>query len=112
MNWTALTTIEGIDLIKNQSTTAPQVIFKHSTTCPISTTAKDRLERVEAPSNIVFYYLDLLAYRDVSNKVAEVFNVRHESPQVLLIKDGVCIYDESHIAIQMDEIIKQVEKSF
>lgn len=110
MNWIALTTIEQIDTIKNQSTKVPQVIFKHSTSCSISRAAKDRLERAEAPSDIVFHYLDLLAYRDVSNKVAEIFNVHHESPQVLLIKDSICVYDESHMGIQMDEIVEQAEK--
>lgn len=110
MNWIALTTIEQIDTIKNQSTKVPQVIFKHSTSCSISRAAKNRLERAEAPPDIVFHYLDLLAYRDVSNKVAEIFNVHHESPQVLLIKDSICVYDESHMGIQMDEIVEQAEK--
>lgn len=111
MHWIPLTHIEQIDAIKNQSVTVPQVIFKHSTSCSISRAAKDRLERTEAPSNIIFHYLDLLAHRDVSNKVAEIFGVHHESPQILLIKNGICVYDESHMGIQMDELVEQAEKS-
>lgn len=110
MNWISLTTIDQLHAIKNQSNTAPQVIFKHSTTCSISRTAKDRLERAQTPYGVAFYYLDLLVYRDISNKIAEIFNVHHESPQILLIKNGNCIYDESHMGIQMDELIQQIEK--
>lgn len=65
----------------------------------------NRLERAEAPATIDFYYLDLLAHRNISNKIAEDFQVYHESPQVLLIRNGECVYDESHMAITMDELI-------
>jgi bacillithiol system protein YtxJ len=68
---------------------------------------KMRLEKVQQPENIDFYYLDLIRYRDISNKIAEMFDVYHESPQVLLIKNGECTFDESHHAIYMDEIIEQ-----
>jgi len=112
MHWIPLTHIEQIDAIKSQSATVPQVILKHSTSCSISRAAKDRLERAESPSDIVFHYLDLLAHRDVSNKVAEIFNVHHESPQILLIKNSICMYDESHMGIQMDELVEQAEKPF
>lgn len=111
MNWIPLTTINQIDTIQNASNTIPQIIFKHSTRCSISTTVRDRLERPEPPPGVVFYYLDLLAHRDVSNKIAEVFNVEHESPQVLLIKHGKCIYHENHMAIEMEELIEQLQKS-
>ena len=71
--------------------------------------AKSRLERANAPDGIEFNYLDLIAHRNVSAKIAEVFDVEHASPQVLIIKDGACIYDESHNAINMDEIVEAVE---
>ena len=70
--------------------------------------AKGRLERSAAPENADFYYLDLIANRNLSNKISSAFNVYHESPQVLLIKDGECVYDESHGSISMDEITEQV----
>ena len=85
----------------------PQVIFKHSTTCSISKMALDRFERATAPETIDFYYLDLLSYRSISNSIAETFQVHHESPQVILIKNGECIYDESHYGIMMDELVEQ-----
>jgi bacillithiol system protein YtxJ len=69
--------------------------------------AKNRLERVEFPEQIQFHYLDLLQYRDISNKIAEQFGVYHQSPQILLIKNGECIFEETHSAISMDEIVEQ-----
>jgi len=108
MNWIQLTTEEQLENIKAKSATTPQVIFKHSTTCSISKMAFSRFERAEAPDSIDFYYLDLLNYRSISNAIAEIFQVHHESPQVLLIKNGECIYDESHYGIMMDELLEQV----
>ena len=93
--------------IKEQSKVKPQLIFKHSTRCSISSVAKSRLERSTPPENVDFYFLDLIKNRDISNKIAEEFSVSHESPQVLLIKNGECVYDESHSGISMDEIEEQ-----
>lgn len=107
MNWNLLTEEAQLDAIKEESKTQPVVIFKHSTRCSISSMAKGRLEREEEPQGVKFYYLDLIAYRDISNKIAEVFSVHHESPQVLLIKDGECVYEESHNGISMEEIAEQ-----
>jgi bacillithiol system protein YtxJ len=108
MNWIHLTTEEQLENIKLKSATNPQVIFKHSTTCSISKMAFSRFERADAPDSIDFYYLDLLTYRPISNAIAEVFQVHHESPQILLIKNGECVYDESHYGIMMDELLEQV----
>lgn len=108
MNWIPLTSEAQLKEIREKSKTAGQVIFKHSTRCPTSSVAKNRLEKNQAPSNIDFYYLDLISYRSISNKIAEEFMVHHESPQILIIKNGDCIYEESHLGIDMAEIVKQV----
>ena len=107
MNWIYLTNEEQLHQIKANSNTKPQVIFKHSTRCSISSVAKNRLERSEQPDEMDFHFLDLIKYRSISNQVAENFKVYHESPQVLVIKNGECIYDESHSGIDMEEIIEQ-----
>jgi len=107
MNWLDLTNEQQLETIVEQSKTQPVVIFKHSTRCSISSMAKNRIERETPPENVVFYYLDLIRYRSISNKIAEDFHVPHESPQVLLIKNGECIYEESHNGISMDEIAEQ-----
>ncbi len=108
MKWTPLTSIEQLNIIREASSKVPQVIFKHSTRCSISSMALHRLERESAPENAEFYFLDLLQYRSVSNEVANLFQVHHESPQVLIIKNGTCIYDESQYGISMQEITEQV----
>ena len=107
MNWIPLIDIAEIAHIIESSFQQPQVIFKHSTRCSISSMAKGRLERSEQPDSIQFYYLDLIAHRNISANIAEKFQVEHASPQVLVIKNGECVYDESHSGINMDEIIEQ-----
>jgi bacillithiol system protein YtxJ len=108
MNWIELKSEDQIDEIIKKSESKPQVIFKHSTRCSISSMAKGRLERAIAPQNAEFYFLDLIAYRTISNEVSLRFDVYHESPQILVIRNGKCIYDESHGSITMDEIEEQV----
>ena len=110
MNWIPLTELNQLETIKDLSFSTPQVILKHSTTCSISKMALARMERSEAPDSIQFYYLDLLNYRPISNAIAEKFNVYHESPQILLIKNGECTYDESQGGIQMEEIVEQAAR--
>jgi len=110
MNWIPLQKEEQLDQIRERSTGRAQLIFKHSTRCPTSSLVKNRLERDRQPEAIDFYYLDLIGYRPISNKVSETFLVEHESPQVLLIVNGECIYDKSHLAITMTDIVETTEK--
>jgi|SRR5687768_7422654 bacillithiol system protein YtxJ len=109
MSWIALTSEAQLDEIVKKSAEKTQVIFKHSTRCSISSVAQQRLQKAKLPDDLDFYYLDLLSYRAISNKIAETFKVYHESPQVLVIKDGKCVYDESHLAISVDEIVEQAK---
>lgn len=108
MEWIPLTSEAQLPDIIAQSNTRPQVIFKHSTRCSISSVAMQRLKRGTLPEELDFYYLDLIAYRSLSNKIALQFDVQHESPQILIIRNGTCIYDESHLSISMDDIIESV----
>ena len=108
MNWMELTEEQQLEQIITQSKEKPIVIFKHSTRCSISAMAKNRLERETAPDGISFYYLDLIRFRAISNKIAEDFKVYHQSPQVLVIKNGDCTYEESHNGISMTDIAAEV----
>lgn len=110
MNWRILESPKQLEEIKSISKETPVVILKHSTTCPISSMAKHRVESswdIEE-SSIIPYFLDLLKFRSISNSIADTFDVRHESPQVLLIKDGQCIYENSHLDINVPEIKEAV----
>lgn len=108
MNWIPLTDEKEFAEILKKSAEKPQLIFKHSTRCSISSMAKSRLDKADTPDSVDFNYLDLISYRNLSNKIAKDLAVHHESPQVILIKNGECIYDESHSGIRMDDILEQV----
>ncbi len=107
MNWITLNSEMQLAEITQLSFEKPQLIYKHSISCPTSSMAKLRLEKTTIPDGIDFYYLDLINHRAISNKIANDFEVRHESPQVLLIKDGKCIYHNSHHKINMDAIVAE-----
>jgi bacillithiol system protein YtxJ len=108
MNWTMIESAEQLDNIKKQA--GNSIIFKHSTRCSISMMAKKRfeLEWDLLPENINLYFLDLIKYRDLSSKVATDYQIHHESPQLLLIKDGDCILDQSHGEISVEETMSVI----
>src|ERR1700755_797519 len=108
MRWIAL---ESAEQIKNiQQNPGYNIIFKHSTRCSISMMAKRKFELDwdELPQDISLYFLDLIKYRELSNQVASDFHVHHESPQLLLIKNGECILDQSHSGISVEEALQCV----
>jgi bacillithiol system protein YtxJ len=112
MNWIALTSESQLkDIIANSE--QPVMIFKHSTRCSISATALNRLERNWNDMEVAplkAYYLDLLSYRPVSNQIANTLNVTHQSPQLLLIHQGKCVYNASHMDISYPELKRQLER--
>lgn len=105
--WQPLTQDDQLEEIREESFQQPVIIYKHSTTCSISGMALNRLERNWDASlaHVKVYYLDLLSYRSISNEVANVFQVYHESPQILLIKDGQVVHNASHMGISVTSII-------
>lgn len=103
MNWKTLENEAQLNELTEFSFKKPQAIFKHSTRCSISSMAKSRVGKSFTES-IDFHYFDLIANRSLSNLIAEKFDVHHESPQILLIKNGECIYDESHNGINVEEL--------
>lgn len=111
MNWNKLTEPNQIEQIKALSAEKPVMIFKHSTSCSISSMSLDRLVRKwkETDADKVSpYFLDLIANREVSNLVAKEFRIPHESPQVLLIKDGEVVYDNSHFGISYADLMDRI----
>ena len=103
LRWLPLNDLQQLDALIEQSkdaTIQKVAIFKHSTRCSISDVVKNRLEKnVHSSDSLPVYYLDLIAYRNISNRIAEIFNVEHESPQLLILKNGVCIEHASHTEI-------------
>jgi bacillithiol system protein YtxJ len=102
MNWTALADEAQLDAVDALSATRPVLIFKHSTRCSISSAALHRLESAWSADDDrlgALYYLDLIRFRDISNAIADRYGVQHESPQVLVIRNGHCVHHASHFAI-------------
>ncbi|MBF90984.1 MAG: bacillithiol system redox-active protein YtxJ [Flavobacteriales bacterium] len=99
MNWEQLTDLQQLEQITKVSFQAPVLFFKHSTRCSISVMVLNRFEREWNNKTVNAYFLDLLKYKEVSNQISNLFKVEHHSPQILLIKDGICVYHTSHNSI-------------
>jgi len=101
LSWTPLISLEEINTIIEISKIQPILIFKHSTSCGISIMVMKQFESLfnEENKHLKVYYLDLLNFREVSSKLLEVFQVIHQSPQLLVIKNGISVYDKSHYEI-------------
>ena len=108
--WNDLTEIKQLDEIVEESQQIPVIIFKHSTRCAVSRMALKQFEQEYAidADKAKPYFLDLLSHRDISNEIADRFDVMHQSPQIILIKEGVAVYDTSHSAIDAGVVQKIV----
>lgn len=100
-SWLPLTNLEQIDQIKTKSEKETVFIFKHSTRCGISRMVLRQFEKIisENPVKFEIYYLDLLNYRNVSDEIGYTFQVLHQSPQLLVIRNGSCMHHTSHYDI-------------
>ena len=108
--WIPLTSLEQLEGIKEKSAIRTQAIFKHSTTCGVSRMVINRFNEDYdiATGDLDLYYLDLHSFRSVSDDVEELFQVRHESPQLLVVKNGEVIDHESHGGISRIDLKKYV----
>jgi bacillithiol system protein YtxJ len=110
MNWIEITSDSQLSEIQKDD--KPSIIFKHSTRCPVSKVIKSNFvtESILLPDDVKVYHLDLIKYRDLSNQIAQYWNIKHESPQVLLIQNNECHYDASHNNIHVADIVTQIKE--
>ncbi|MFM2370095.1 MAG: bacillithiol system redox-active protein YtxJ [Bacteroidota bacterium] len=109
INWNELTDLGQLNEIIFISNEKPVAIFKHSTRCSVSRMALKQFENeFDSSDKVTPYFLDLIAYRDISNAIADQFGVIHQSPQLILIKDGKAIYNVSHSDIDAEELNKKI----
>jgi len=109
VNWIPLTNLAQLNDIESMSNVKPIVIFKHSTRCSISRFALKQFEReYDLDETVDAFFLDLIEHRDVSNEIANKFGVYHESPQLILIKNGKAVYDVSHSEISAEALKSKV----
>ncbi|TDL99398.1 MAG: bacillithiol system redox-active protein YtxJ [Flavobacteriaceae bacterium] len=109
INWKPIQTKEEAKNAFENSQNAWIMFFKHSTTCGISAAAKYELDQNWDLENIQTFYVDLLVFREVSNYIAELTGVIHQSPQVILIKDKKARQMFSHYAIKVSKIKEVVD---
>jgi len=108
MKWIALDNLNQLKNIDEASKNKKVLIFKHSTRCSISDAALGRLERnwnEDYEKELDCYYLDLIRYRELSNEIAARYQIHHESPQALVIKDGKCVFSQTHSGIKINDLI-------
>jgi bacillithiol system protein YtxJ len=109
INWIPLTDLEQLNEIITLSNAKPVAIFKHSTRCSVSRFALKQFEtQFDSADATDTYFLDLIEYRDVSNEIASRFQVVHQSPQLLLIKNGQSVYDASHSDIDAKDFAERL----
>jgi bacillithiol system protein YtxJ len=105
INWNELTDLEQLNEIIAASNEKPVAIFKHSTRCSVSRMALKQFENeFNSSDKVTPYFLDLIAHRDISNEIANRFGVTHQSPQLILIKEGKAVYNVSHSDIDAEEL--------
>ncbi|NJW51436.1 bacillithiol system redox-active protein YtxJ [Salinimicrobium oceani] len=110
--WHALTESKQLEEIEKESEKQPVVIFKHSTRCGISKMVLNNFEReydLPKDKEVKLYFLDLLANRELSNEVASRFGVRHESPQMIIIRDGKVVHHASHHSIDLASVKAEIK---
>ena len=105
VGWRQLTDLCQLNEIIDLSTEKPVAIFKHSTRCSISRMVLKQFENeFDLQDKVVPYFLDLLEHRAISNEIATRFEVQHQSPQLIVIKDGKAIYNASHESIDAGKL--------
>ncbi|MCH2223401.1 MAG: bacillithiol system redox-active protein YtxJ [Crocinitomicaceae bacterium] len=111
LNWIELTTEQQLEEAINRSSEKPALLFKHSTRCSISSMAfngfQTRWQGEEGDIDI--YYLDLIRFRNVSDKIAELTNVIHQSPQVIVLKNKEVVYTATHSSISAHDALKSIQ---
>lgn len=107
-NWIPLEHVGQLDELVAYSEQNTVLIFKHSSRCSVSRFALKQFERdfdiENLGTEVLVYFLDLLQYREISNEIAGRFQVTHQSPQLILVKNGKSVYDVSHSDIDAAEI--------
>ena len=111
MTWRTITTTADLERLVEQSQSTACLIYKHSTRCTMSEMMKYVLEEEWdfEETELIPYYLDILSNKTLAAKIAEDFQVYHQSPQVLLIQKGECTFDEDHRDISIEEIREHLE---
>lgn len=111
--WIHVQSVDQLNEIVKTTFDKPVLLFKHSTRCGVSAMALNTFELTWSTENELceLYFVDLLNHRDVSNEIAELTGVRHESPQVIVLKGSEIVYDATHSSIDARRIESILKKA-
>lgn len=111
--WINVQSVEQLDSLLTDGSDKPKLMFKHSTRCGISSMALNTFESAwESGDELCeLYFVDLLKHRDVSNRIAELTGITHQSPQVIVVKGSEIIYDASHSGIDGRRITRLLKEA-
>ena len=104
-----LTTQEALNDLVERSNSEPVILYKHSVVCPVSARAQEQV--VELKHDIPTYAVVVQYARDISEQVAETFDIKHETPQVIIVKEGKPVADFSHANITTKAVRDAVEQA-
>lgn len=104
--WIALTEMDQLEKMDQRSFQKPQLVYKHSTSCGISSMVLNMFTKayIYGEEKVDLYFLDIHRYRSISDEIARRHGVRHESPQLLVIKNGAVVAHNSHGGIPEMEL--------
>jgi bacillithiol system protein YtxJ len=109
LNWTEIHSVDELHEIWDNSLEKPAVFFKHSTRCSISSMALRAFERNWLSDGTQLFFIDLIANRDVSNLLAELSKVEHQSPQIIVTNNQKVLYSDSHGTIDAEKVQKLIQ---
>ena len=112
VDWHTINNAEAVTELIKMSGNRPLLIFKHSGRCSISNTALNRLEttwKSTETNNPIPYLIDVINERPISNEVASVSGIEHQSPQALIFINGQCVYEASHLGIRYSDMLSIIE---
>jgi bacillithiol system protein YtxJ len=104
--FTPINDTNSLEQVLARSHNEPVILFKHSTTCPISASAYRQMSQVEADVSLVV----VQRARDVSNEIEARTGIRHESPQAIVLRNGEAVWTASHFDITSDAVEKAVRE--
>ena len=107
MTWKPVKSESDVQELLNAS--GYSLIYKHSPRCMTSLMAfRNMKSGSEADYSIPFHIVDVIEDREISGLIAKTFSIKHESPQVLIVKDGACVFNTSHESIVLKDIVKKI----
>jgi len=110
MGWQPLSGSQDWQALIDSSFQEPVLVFKHSPRCGTSAYVRDRLASALSLETLTFHEVDVIRDRSLSRQIAESVAVHHESPQILLLKNGECVWAEDHMTISPEEVRSEYDR--